>query len=138
MAHPLMVDLDDPFLERVREIALALPAAQERISHGRPNFFTTTTFLHWSASLKGRGKRGCPRALVVLPEAVERPALEQDERFLLPAYLGPSGWIGLDLARGGAAGRGDVDWAEVAELVEQSYRLTAPIFLVRRLDQQRT
>ena len=38
------------------------------------------------------------------------------------------GWLGLDLDGPGA------DWAEVAELVDASYRLLAPIRLVRRLD----
>lgn len=138
MAHPLMVDLDDPFLDRVREIALAFPGAEERISHGRPNFFTTKTFLHWSEGTKWAGSRDYPRALVVLPEAAERPALEQDERFFLPAYLEPYGWVGLDLTRSGVEGREDVDWAEVAELIEQSYRLTAPARLVAQLDREAT
>lgn len=35
MAHQLMFDGDVPFLERLREIALALPGAAEKVSHGR-------------------------------------------------------------------------------------------------------
>ena len=51
----------------------------------------------------------------------------QDPRCFVPAYLGPSGWVGLDLA--------DVDdWAEVEELVESSYRNTAGPRRVRALD----
>jgi predicted DNA-binding protein (MmcQ/YjbR family) len=48
-------------------------------------------------------------------------------RFFMPAYLGPKGWVGfrLDLD--------DVDWEEVAELVDQSYRLVAPRSLVSKL-----
>ena len=40
MAHPQMVDDDDPMLERVRAIALALPGASEKTSHGRPALHT--------------------------------------------------------------------------------------------------
>ena len=44
----------------------------------------------------------------------------QPERFYLPAYIGPRGWVALRLDRG------KIDWDEVGELVRQSYRLTAP------------
>ena len=49
--------------------------------------------------------------LFVVAES-ERPALEQDPRFFLPAYYGAYGWLGLDLDAA------DVDWQEVAELVD--------------------
>jgi predicted DNA-binding protein (MmcQ/YjbR family) len=42
----------------------------------------------------------------------------QSERFYLPAYIGPRGWVGLRLDGG------KVDWEEVKELVTESYRLT--------------
>lgn len=40
-------------------------------------------------------------------------------------------WIGIRLDVG------EVDWAEVAEIVEESYRMTAPKRLVAALDAQR-
>jgi hypothetical protein len=79
MAPPDMFDDADPELARVRELAVALPNAAEKVSHGRP------------------------------------------------AYLGPSGWIGIDLGRG-------TDWTEVAELIDASYWLTAPKRNVEQLD----
>lgn len=42
------------------------------------------------------------------------------DRFYLPAYLGPRGWVALRLDRG------RVDWTEVAEVVTDSYLLAAP------------
>jgi phosphoribosylglycinamide formyltransferase-1 len=60
-------------------------------------------------------------------ENVDRARLEP-ERFYLPAYIGPRGWFGMRLDRG------RVRWGEVAEVVEQSYRLTAPKSLLRKLD----
>ena len=63
-------------------------------------------------------------------DGTARPA--RYARFYEPAYLGPSGWVGLDLRACGAPG--DVDWQEVAELIDTSYRLTAPARLVRELD----
>ena len=41
------------------------------------------------------------------------------KRFFVPPYVGPSGWVGVYLD-------GAVDWAELADLVADSYRLVAP------------
>ncbi len=60
-------------------------------------------------------------------ENVDRARLEP-ERFYLPAYIGPRGWFGMRLDRG------RVRWREVAEVVERSYRLTAPKSLTKKLD----
>ena len=65
-----------------------------------------------------------------LGENVDR-ARREPERFYLPAYIGPRGWFGLRLDRG------RVDWREVAEVVERSFRLTAPKSVLKRLDAAR-
>src|SRR5262245_34629981 len=51
------------------------------------------------------------------------------ERYYVPAYLGPRGWVALrlDLA--------DVDWGEVTILHENAYRMQAPRRLVDAYDQ---
>ena len=48
-------------------------------------------------------------------------------RFFVPPYVGPSGWIGVYL-------NGDADWTELDELLRDSYRLVAPKKLVKQLD----
>jgi predicted DNA-binding protein (MmcQ/YjbR family) len=58
----------------------------------------------------------------------ERTALQADERFFYAAYLGPSCWLGLDFAVA------TVEWTEVRELVDASYRLVAPKKSVELLD----
>ncbi len=119
MAHPTMFDDDDPLLGRVRQLALALPGAAEKVSHGRPAFFTKKVFAYYGGSVRVDGEWvQHPHALLILPEPDERPALEQDPRVFVPAYLGPSGWLGVDLDR-------STDWTEVAELLDASYELTA-------------
>jgi hypothetical protein len=47
----------------------------------------------------------------------------------VPACLGPAGWLGLDLDE-------RTDLEEVAELLEDSFRLTAPARLVATLDRR--
>lgn len=128
MAHRLMFDPDDPWLARVRRIALALPDSDEKVSHGRPVFFTTKVFAHYGGSIKVDGVwEQHPHAIVVKPERSEAAALAEDPRAFVPAYLGPSGWVGLDLTD-------DSDPAEIAELIEDSYRQTAGARSIARLD----
>lgn len=131
MAHEIMFDADDPVLARLREVCLALPGAREKVSHGRPTFFTTKVFATYGGVVKGNHDPEPHRqSLLVLLDPAELEAMLADERCYFPAYVGPSGWIGLDLGDDPDA----VDWTEVAELVDDSYRNTAPRALVRELD----
>ena len=130
MSHPLMFDDADPQLGWVRQVCLAYPEAKERVSHGRPNFYTTVAFCYFGGGERRReGEERQPRhdhAILIRPDAEDAPALRQDERFFVPAYLGASGWLGIDLA----AAEPD----EIEELIDASYRVTAPRRLVRLLD----
>ena len=128
MAHPLQFDDADPVLARVREICLSLPGAAERISHGRPNFYTKKTFAGFGAVMKGDHHSGrYDRSLVFKPDDDEVAALQQHPAIFTPAYWGPSGWLGYQLD-------GEPDWDEVTELVEASFRNTASRRLITELD----
>ena len=128
VAHPRMFDEDDPILARVREIASSFPGAGEKVSHGRPAFFTKKVFAYYGGSLKVDGRWvEHPHSVIVQPDAGDRPALVEDPRVYVPAYLGPSGWLGVDLDAG-------TDWVEVGELLDASYRLTAPRRSIAELD----
>lgn len=128
MAHPQMFDDDDPLLARVRRLCLALPEAAEKVSHGRPAFYTQKVFCYYGGSQRIDGEWvQHAQAVVLRPDPDDEPALRQDGRFWVPAYLGPSGWLGMDLD-------GKTDWDEIAELIDASYRVTAPARLVRTLD----
>jgi hypothetical protein len=134
MAHPARFDPDDPLLHRLRDIALALPGADEKVSHGRPTFFTRKVFAIFGGVVKGDHYADTlARSVLFLPAADEREALLADGRFVVPAYEGAYGWLCLPLDRGGPSGP-DTDWSEVSELVEESFRATAPVTLVRALD----
>lgn len=123
-----MFDDDDPDLARVRELADRLPGSAEKVSHGRPAFYTKKVFAYYGGSLKVDGDWvQHPSSVVVLADPADRRALLEEERVYRPAYLGPSGWIGVDLDA-------DTDWTEIAELLDASYRLTAPQRNVAELD----
>ena len=128
-----MYDDADPALARVRELALAFPGADMKVSHGRPAFFTTKVFVYYGGSVKVDGvyvqHRQC--VMVRLPED-ERLAMEQGPHTFVPAYMGAYGWLGIDLP---AAGDQE-GWDEVGEWLDASYRLTAPRKLIAELDER--
>ena len=126
-----MFDDDDPLLARVRGLALAYPEAVEKVAHGRPTFRTAKVFAYYGGGVKPPG--GGPHEqhdhslLMRAGDDEELRAMREDPRTFHPAYLGPFGWYGIDLGEG-------TDWTEIGELLEESYRATAPARLVRALD----
>lgn len=128
MAHPDVVPADDPYLARVRDLALSLPGAQEKRSVGQPTFFTTKVFLWVGMSYKvdGEWKRDPHSVSVLLPQDEREAVLALPDTFI-PGYIGPSGWVGVALHEG-------TDWQEIAELIEESYRQTAPQKLIAELE----
>ena len=116
----------DAPLARLRAICLALPEANERVSHGEPTWFA------------GKGKvfamfddhhHGATHLAVWLPAGLgaQEALIESDpERYFRPPYVGPSGWVGVVLDT-------RPDWAKVAWLVEQAYRTVAHPRLVARI-----
>ena len=105
---------DDPVL-RIRSICLALPEAAEQPfgGHTAPSFRVCdklfATISEDRTALTFKAAPGAQQALVG----------SEPERFFVPAYVGHKGWVGarLDVTQ---------DWEEIAELVEDSYRLIAP------------
>jgi hypothetical protein len=124
MAHPRMYSDDDPYLAQVREVCLALPEAHEKESWGRPTFRANKIF----ALFAGIDER--PWGVIFTPDAAERPALLGDPRFYVPPYWGPYGGLALDFDAA------PVDWSEVAELVESSYRKVALKRMLKALDER--
>jgi predicted DNA-binding protein (MmcQ/YjbR family) len=128
MSHPLMFTPDEFGLAEVRRICLAFPEAQETISFGRPWFRVKTAFAVFGGGTRGPEKHQYSSGLLVLPDADTRLALLEDPRCFVPGYMGPKGWMGFDLLAA------PVDWHEIAELIDESYRNTAPRRLVALLD----
>ena len=113
--------------ERVTAICDALPGAQHR-HHGDHTIYRVRgkVFAYFLNDHHGDGIVSvCVKS--ALGENLDRVRLEP-ERFYLPAYIGPRGWFGMRLDRV------RVRWRDVAEVLEQSYRLTAPKTLLHELD----
>lgn len=113
-------DPDIP-LARVRDIALALPAAYEKLSHGSPGFFIEKgkAFAYFWHNHHNDGET----IVVVKTSGREEQAMliEADpDCYFSPPYLGPSGWVAMRLDRD------DVDWDQVGDRIAQSWELVAP------------
>lgn len=81
----------------------------------------------YSDNHHGDGIVGCN---VPAAPGVQVAMIDEDPtRFYRPAYVGPAGWIGVRLDV-------DVDWDEIAAIVEDGYRLIAPKKLVLQLDRE--
>jgi len=113
MAYPTQPQREEA-LERLRAIREALPDTTERPSHGAPSFFVRDKkcFLMLLDDHHGDGRF----AIWCAAEAGLQEQLvgADPEKFFRPPYVGHRGWLGIML-------HGDVDWNEIAGLVEDAY-----------------
>ncbi len=115
----------EPRLARVTEICLALPGTTRELMGTHAGFrVRKKVFVYFLNDHHGDGIVSvCAR---VLPGDNRALIAAQPERFYMPAYVGPRGWVALRLDRGA------VDWNEVAELVKTSYQSVAPKWVVAK------
>jgi hypothetical protein len=91
----------EALLTRLRGLALNLPAAAEKLSHGSPGFFVEggKFFAYFSDNHHGDGITALLLKVSGLDEAAM--LIEQDpDRFFRPKYFGPVGWVGVVLTDG--------------------------------------
>lgn len=122
--NPLSIRPDR--LERLRASCLALPEATEKETWGDPTWRVRDRIF---VMQKGNYQGGRPSVWLKAPDGAHEVLLGADHgRFFVPPYVGHKGWIGVCLD--GPA----VDWDELTDLIEDSYRLVAPKRLVAQLD----
>lgn len=115
-------------LFRVRRIALALPEAHEVEAWGEPTFRVRNKLFAMFASAGnhhggGRNSVWC-KAKKENQEWMVRTA---PDRYFVPPYVGPSGWVGVYLD-------GKTDWDELTRLLSDGYRSVAPKRLLAALE----
>ena len=114
-------------LTRLRRTCLALPSATEVEAWGAPTFRCGKIFAMYAhpADQHGGWRHG-----VWLKAAPGNQALmvrDRPNRFFVPPYVGPFGWIGVWLDK-------NAPWEEIELLVEESWRLVAPKKLLTAYD----
>ncbi|HVW81745.1 MAG TPA: MmcQ/YjbR family DNA-binding protein [Mycobacteriales bacterium] len=111
--------------QRVRQLCLSFPEAEEKLTHGAPGFFVRKQFaMLWP---DGHHDHHFAHLWCAAPPGVQQELVARSDRFFRPPYVGHRGWVGCRLD-------GEVDWDEVAELLEDAYRYIAPARLVALLD----
>ena len=98
-----------PELGRLREICLALPDVEERLSHGSPAFFTKNRqFLHY---WDNHHDDGWHCFWCAAPLGMQEALTTADSsRFFRPPYVGHRGWLGVNLDD-------HPDWKEITHIV---------------------
>ena len=102
----------------MRGLCLRLPGVVERQSHGEAAWFVGRRQFVTMADHHHDDRLAVVCAAP--PGAQEALLQAAPDRFFRPPYVGHRGWIGLYLDVP------DVDWEEVAAILEEAYRQVAP------------
>ncbi|MCY2965105.1 MAG: MmcQ/YjbR family DNA-binding protein [Planctomycetota bacterium] len=104
----------------------SLPEAEEFVSHGsaafrvRGKLFATYTINH-----HGDGRVALN---LIAPPGVQATFVEMRPKvYFIPPYVGPKGWLGVELEQG-------LDWQSVCEHVQVAYEVVAPPLLVSAIE----
>ena len=101
-------------LARLRRLCLALPEAEERRTWDCATFRVRDRIFAMHVADAGEA------VWCKAPPGVQYMLVEvAPERFFVPPYVGHNGWIGVRLDR-------FTDWRELADLIDRSWRMTAP------------
>jgi predicted DNA-binding protein (MmcQ/YjbR family) len=104
---------------------LWLPEAEEFMSHGSPNFRVRgKTFASYVVNHHGDGRVAL--WLTAPPGSQELHVRAEPKHFFVPPYVGPRGWLGVNLDQG-------IKWQRLAELIREGYEKVAPAPLRARV-----
>jgi len=104
--------------DAVREICLSFPEAEEAPSHGSPNFKVRgKSFAMYTVNHHGDGRVSL--WLSSPSGAQEIHVRGEPKHFFVPPYVGPKGWLGVNLDKG-------LSWNRIALLVREAYEKVAP------------
>lgn len=107
----------EALIEKVRAIALALPDATEKLSHGEPAFFVKKK-LFATIDDHHHGS-GHVAVWCNAPEGAQESLVAGDPKhFFRPPYVGVKGWLGVRLDSGLA-------WPVIADLLQQAHATTS-------------
>lgn len=112
--------------EAIRELCLAFPETEETVSHGKPDFKVAgRSFAHFTINHHGDGRVAL---WLNAPEGAQQHFLGLDGgTYFVPPYVGPRGWLGVELNQG-------VGWDEVGARVREAWENAAPASLASKLD----
>jgi len=111
-------------LERVRRMCLALPETSERLSHGEPTFFVHKRVFVMFAN--NHHHDGHIAAWLPVPPGIQTGLIQiAPETYFKPPYVGPSGWVGIELDQIGDE--------ELSAHIQAAWEMVAPKRLLSKL-----
>jgi hypothetical protein len=119
MAHPRMYDDADPVIGRLRKMCLALPDTFEKEAWGECTFRVTGGSMFAMTDNDHHGSGHIAVWVKAPPGVQEMLVTAAPQRFFVPPYVGPKGWLGMRLDR-------DVDWDELADVLKDGHAMSAP------------
>lgn len=112
--------------QAVSEVCLWFPGAEEVLSHGSPDFRVKgKTFATYVINHHGDGRIAL--WLNAPQGAQEHYVKREPKHYFVPPYVGPRGWLGVNLDKG-------VSWKTVARLVREAYEKVAPASMTKSLN----
>lgn len=113
-------------LAQARQAAMSLPMATEKISHGEPTWFVDSKKSFALFCTYHHGMR--LGVWCAAPPGIQEMLIESDpDRFYRPPYVGPRGWVGINLDS-------PFDYEELLNLLTEAYRHVAPPKYLKMLD----
>jgi hypothetical protein len=105
---------DGKQLKRLRRICLSFPGAIEKISHGEPTFFTPKRVFAMFAN--NHHDDGHVAAWLPAGPGVQEALVEEAPQiYFRPPYVGPAGWIGVELSK--------VDDEQLGSMITEAFHL---------------
>jgi hypothetical protein len=109
-------------LTRLRKLCLSLPEAREVEAWGEPTFRIHNRLFAMYADTGNHHGAGRPAVWCKAAEGNQEVMVRAaPQRFFVPPYVGPSGWVG-----GRGVARRSSQLGRLEELLKAAYRLVAP------------
>ena len=126
--HPILrrSPAEERLTDRLRKICMALPEANERLSHGEPTWFAGKGKVFAMLDSHHHGSAHLAVWLPHPPGAQEQLINVESRALFSAAFVGPSGWVGVILDT-------KPDWSMVESMVRDAYSHVATAKLRRAM-----
>ena len=113
-ARPTARKDDGTQISRLRRLCLSIPGTMEKLSHGEPTFFSPKRVFAMFAN--NHHDDGHVAAWLPAGPGVQEALIEEaPEIYFRPPYVGPAGWVGVELSK--------VDDDQLGALIREAFQL---------------
>src|SRR5262245_509225 len=103
-------------LKRLRRVCLSIPGTLEKLSHGEPTFFTPKRVFAMFAN--NHHNDGHIAVWLPMRPGVQEALIEEAPAiYFRPPYVGPAGWVGVEMSK--------VDDDQLGSLIREAFQLLA-------------